>query len=585
MAISHVIRLVKALLLSYNCFVKIKLFVKKNALLYLIIAISVFFRIWKLDKVPIELFGDEVDAGIQAYSILKTGKDVFSNPYPVIFHSFSEYRLPLQIYSMAVTIGLFGMTEIGVRLASVIFGVLSIFGVYFLAKELINRKVAIIAALFLSISPWHLQFSRQANDSGFILPFLLFGLWFFIKGLKKYRYMVISSMLFSLSFYGYATSALFTPLLVLFLFFIYRKTFLNYGMKKIAALAFVVLLVLIPYLNASIKGSTTGRFSYISTFNDENIKKDSAGKLLISTSPVSRLFYNNKSLALSKVITNYLNSYSTNFLLTLGDPDLRNSVGAMGELYYFDIVFIIIGVFFLLTKNYRKDKKIMILFTWLLISPVPSSLTSDGASHAARLILMLPPLIIFSAVGFHSLISTSGKILKKVILVGIIFTMVINIIYYFNQYYVIWPRESWRFWQTGYKEMFNYVKSVEGDFERVYFNNTYEPALPRFLFWYKYDPELFHQEFEDDKHIPDIVPGFNGFKLGEKYYFGQIQKPVENLAKEGSLIVASARDDITNPKIFEKPNLKLLEVISSPTGTPIFYVFTGVNSDQPINEK
>ena len=351
MAISHVIRLVKALHLSYNSFVKIKLFVEKNALLYLIIAISVFFRIWKLDKVPIELFGDEVDAGIQAYSILKTGKDVFSNPYPVIFHSFSEYRLPLQIYSMAVTIGLFGMTEIGVRLASVIFGVMSIFGVYFLAKELINRKVAIIAALFLSISPWHLQFSRQANDSGFILPFLLFGLWFFIKGLKKYRYMVISSMLFSLSFYGYATSALFTPLLVLFLFFIYRKTFLNYGMKKIAALAFVVLLVLIPYLNASIKGSTTGRFSYISVFNDENVKKDSAGKLLISTSPVSRLFYNNKSLALSKVITNYLNSYSTNFLLTLGDPDLRNSVGAMGELYYFDIVFIIIGVFFLLTKN------------------------------------------------------------------------------------------------------------------------------------------------------------------------------------------------------------------------------------------
>ncbi|OGM62451.1 hypothetical protein A3A52_03595 [Candidatus Woesebacteria bacterium RIFCSPLOWO2_01_FULL_39_14] len=564
---------------------KIKLVVTKTVLPYLIIAAAAFLRIWRLDKVPLELFGDEIDAGIQAYSILKTGKDIFSNQYPVIFHSFSEYRLPLQIYSMVGTIGLFGLTEMGVRLASVTFGILSVVGIYFLVKELINQKIAFITALFLSISPWHLQFSRQANDSGFILPFVIFGLWLFIKGLRKYRYMLISSVLFSLSFYAYATSVLFTPFLVLFLLFIYRRTFIKYGIKKIALLGVVTFLVLTPYLSASIKGSTTGRFSYISVFNDENIKKDSTGKLLISTSPISRLFYNNKSLVLSKIFTNYLSSYSTNFLLTLGDPDLRNSVGAMGEVYYFDLVFIIIGIFYLLTKYYGKNKKIMIMFIWLLISPVPSSLTSDGGSHSGRLILMLPPLMIFSAVGFYRLIYRSGKILNKLALAGIIFTMLINIIYYFNQYYVIWPRESWRFWQVGYKEMFSYVKSIEGDFERVYFNNTYEPALPRFLFWYRYDPQLFHQEFKDDKHIPDIVAGFNGFRLGDKYYFGQIQKPVENLAKEGSLIVASARDDITNPKIFENPNLKLLEVFYSPTGTPIFYVFTGVNVDQPINEK
>jgi 4-amino-4-deoxy-L-arabinose transferase-like glycosyltransferase len=160
-------------------------------LLAFLLIFGLFLRIWKIDRAPIELFGDEIDAGIQAYSILKTGKDIFSNSYPIIFHSFSEYRLPVQIYSMVATIWIFGLNEVGVRFASVFFGLLSIIAIYLVTRELISKKIAFIAAFFLSISPWHLQFSRQANDSGFLLPFVLFGLWFFIKGLKKDRKSVV----------------------------------------------------------------------------------------------------------------------------------------------------------------------------------------------------------------------------------------------------------------------------------------------------------------------------------------------------------------------------------------------------------
>ena len=51
---------------------------KKPALIFLIFItlLGAFFRLYKLDKFPPALFGDEVDVGYQAYSILKTGKDL-----------------------------------------------------------------------------------------------------------------------------------------------------------------------------------------------------------------------------------------------------------------------------------------------------------------------------------------------------------------------------------------------------------------------------------------------------------------------------------------------------------------------------
>src|SRR4030066_2461226 len=55
--------------------------------------VGIFFRFYRLNNIPISLFGDEIDLGLQAKSILQTGKDYLGNSYPVMLHSFSEYRL------------------------------------------------------------------------------------------------------------------------------------------------------------------------------------------------------------------------------------------------------------------------------------------------------------------------------------------------------------------------------------------------------------------------------------------------------------------------------------------------------------
>ena len=553
---------------------------KRTFLFVVIIVASLFLRLWRLDKAPVSVFGDEIDVGIQAYSIFQTGKDYFANPFPVIFHSFSEYRLPMQLYLDAPFVGILGLNEWGVRMPNVLFGLITLVAFYYLIRELFGQKLALISAAFLTISPWHLTFSRQANDSGMLSPFLILGTLFFLKGMKDYRKLILSAVLFSMGIYAYATATLFIPLYVFALVFLYRRKFFKYPLKKLLWVGMVVMIILIPYAKASLDGRTISRFSYISGISNKIVLEEvDSNRLWASNSILSRLIYNNKTVFAEGVVRRYIQSFSPFFLFVTGDPNLRQSIEGFGEFYYFDLVLMVVSLAIIIKKfdeRSKEEKLPYYLFgAWLLLAPIPSALTHDGANHASRLLPMLFPMIFLSAHGFNQLLSYAKSQKRKIILFAFTLLMILNITKFLHRYFVIWPNASWRFWQSGFKETISYVKAHDSEYSRIYLNNTYEPMLSRFLFWYDYDMALFQEQFQDDKHVEGLVPGFNGFTLGEKYYFGEFEKPIEQLLNKDHLIVASAERDITNPEIFKSPEIELLETFYSPSGIPIFYVFTG----------
>lgn len=550
-----------------------------SILLIGVLVVATFLRLWKLDQVPVSVFGDEIDVGLQASSILTTGKDYMSNSVPVLFQSFSEYRLPMQLYLDAPFVGLLGLNEWGVRMPNVLFGLITLVSFYYLIRHLFGQKLAIISTAFLTISPWHLTFSRQANDSGMLSPFLILGTLFFVKGMKDYKKLVISAAFFSLGIYAYATATLLIPLYVLALVIIYRKQVFKYPLTKLVWVGLVGLIIVSPYVKASFDGRTTSRFAYISGTSQKIVFEEVDSNRQWSDSTLTKLIYNNKTVFAEGVARRYIQSFSPFFLFVTGDPNLRQSIGSVGELYYFDLILILIGLTVIIKKfddKSSEEKLPYYLFgTWLLLAPFPSALTHDGANHASRLLPMLFPLIIFSAIGFDQLLNYANSQKRKIVFFIFTLLMILNITKFIHRYFVIWPNYSWRFWHSGFKETISYVKEYENQYSRIYLNNTYEPMLPRFLFWYDYDMALFQEQFTDDKHIEALVPGFNGFTLGEKYYFGEFEKPIEQLLNKDHLIVASAERDITNPEIFNKPGIELLETFYSPTGVPIFYVFTG----------
>jgi asparagine N-glycosylation enzyme membrane subunit Stt3 len=60
---------------------------------------------------------------------------------------------------------------------SVVFGVLSIWGFYLLLLSIgVSRKVSLTTAFLISITPWHIQYSRAGFEITLLSCLLIFGL-------------------------------------------------------------------------------------------------------------------------------------------------------------------------------------------------------------------------------------------------------------------------------------------------------------------------------------------------------------------------------------------------------------------------
>ncbi len=562
----------------------------------LILILAVFLRVYKLDQVPPALFGDEIDVGYQAYSLLTTGRDLSNRFLPFYVKSLSEYRTPLYIYSDIPFIGIFGLNEWGVRLPAAFWGVISIIGFYFLLTKLFGRRIGVIGAFLMTVSPWQLQYSRASFEVTMLLSFIIFGIYFFILGLEKKYYLIPAVLLLGLSIYIYSTAVVFVPLLVILLFLlnwknVFTKNILFARKWVYAFCTGLVLIISLPLFYSIFTGVAKERFSIISIFQESVLldKLNIARKGEIYFDPAGvehkinftqEALFHNKPLIFGQIfLQNYLRSFSFDFLFSSGDPNFRQSIFEMGELYIYELPLIIFGIF-ILFKKYRKERNLIL--GWLLIAPVPAALTSGGGYHATRLILILPALLILATIGLDELLSLKFR-LKKVLLSGILILALANYFLYFHRYYIHYPVESWRWWQVGFKEALNEVNKLEPKYNKVIINNTYEPSLIRYLFYSKYDPAKFHQQFTTDQMIQEIEPGIKGFKLNEKVAFGYLTEKFakeggfESVMKPGMLYLVSARDEANGGDLRTYPhtNFVIIKTIVNPKNQPIFYILAG----------
>ena len=193
---------------------------KNNLIIFLIIILAFFLRIYKITSIPPSLNWDETSIGYNAYSVLKTGRDEWGQFMPVHFKSFGEYKLPAQIYASIPAIAIFGLNDFGVRITPVVYGTMTILLLYFLVFEIFKRKdISFLSSFLLAVSPWHIQLTRASFESSFSLFWFILGVWLLIKGLKNGKWLVVSMIPFVISVYTYNTARVFTPLF--YLSFIY----------------------------------------------------------------------------------------------------------------------------------------------------------------------------------------------------------------------------------------------------------------------------------------------------------------------------------------------------------------------------
>lgn len=564
---------------------------KKHKYLIAILLTASFLRLWGLSRIPVSLFGDELDVGYHAYSVLKTGKDYSGNFLPLHFQSLAEWRTPLYLYSVVPTVAVYGISPLGVRLPAAIFGILGVLGIYLLIKELVkDERIALFSALVFAISPWHLQYSRGGFEVTMLLAFFLFGVYLFLKSLKKGKYLWISVSLLVLTPLIYSTAKLFAPILMVTLFVLYKKEIFRIKKKFLIWAVIAGLLLGVPTAYATLFSGGAQRFSYIGIFTDPTVEPEVGvarlrdarmrGEMGEGLQPtlVDRMIHNKFVLWTDAFVDNYIQAFSTDFLFSRGDPIPRHSIKGVGQFYPVELVAFVLGL--VLFFSSYKDRKVRLLVgSWLLAAAIPSALTREGGNHATRLILMLPPLAFLISYG----VVEGSKLFKKYRLFALgayLFLFAIYFSFYIHNYRFHYPWDSERWWHAGWQESVEYIKEKEAQYDRAFISMADEPAWIFFAGWYEYPPKLWHKGYPMDV---TKVDGFGGVSYIDKFYFGSPNEEVggiyglPNYITGKDLYLASHKEVPFN--LILQPDkvpdgLELLKSVRFPSGEPAFYLFS-----------
>ena len=154
---------------------------KQKILLSLILVLGIFLRFYKLGSLPNSYSPDELAQGYTAYSILQTGRDEWGNTNWFNLRSFGDYKPPIQTLLMIPSVKLFGLNTFAVRFPNALFSVFTILLTFLIAEILFkNKKISLLSASFVSISPWILPMSRIALEANLVIFVVSLGFYLFL---------------------------------------------------------------------------------------------------------------------------------------------------------------------------------------------------------------------------------------------------------------------------------------------------------------------------------------------------------------------------------------------------------------------
>jgi 4-amino-4-deoxy-L-arabinose transferase-like glycosyltransferase len=510
------------------------------------VLIGAFLRLYQLGQIPPSPDWDEVSLGYNAYSILKTGMDEYGTKFPLVLRSYDDYKPPFYMYVTIPFVAFLGLDVWVVRLPSALFGISAILGTYLLVyqiflikeksnnnfdtvhtKKLLNKKInqsekylshtnssffgidlgfdihnpafaqkiALLSALLLAISPWHINFSRIAFEANVGVALNIWGIYFFLSGWRKPIQYIYSTILLGLALYTYHSERVFVPLIVVYLLIMEWKNLIKHKVIVISSIL-IAGIFLVPLLFLLLNPANLTRFSGTSVFADQTeVLKKSVRKLdedARNGNPWGVLFDNRRIVYGMKIAEGYLMHYSPKWFFLTSDQE-RHHAPSMGNLYVFEAPLIILGFLWLLRQ--RHWSRGFLLF-WFFIAPIPASPTT-GVPHSIRSLVFLPTFQIFSALGiliFIEWINKKSKVNKKIFYIFSFVIVSFSIIQYLDLYFHHLNNEFSFAWQYGYKQAVQYAEANKSKYSKVVVSTSLEQPYMFFLFYTKYDPKQYLKE-------------------------------------------------------------------------------------------
>jgi len=176
-----------------------------------ILALSFFFHVYRISSVPAEAQSDHVEASEDVRSIL--------NGQYMIYFPRNTGREPTQFYLTAALSHIFGYGFTTLKLTMALVGALNVIPMYWLGKELADRRLGLLAAFFTAISYWHLIVSRIGWRIVLAPLWTTVTLYCILRAFRTGRRndYLLTGLALGAGLYGYMSFRV-TPLLIIVLF-------------------------------------------------------------------------------------------------------------------------------------------------------------------------------------------------------------------------------------------------------------------------------------------------------------------------------------------------------------------------------
>lgn len=422
-----------------------------NTVLILIIVLAIFFRFWQITSTPPGLYPDEAMNGVNALDSLKTGD--FK-----VFYPDNNGREGMIVWLDAMTIKILGARAWALRVPTALAGVFAVLGLYFLLKELFDRRIALASSFFMAVGFWAVLFSRIGFRANLMMPFLIWSFYFLNRGLTqtdaqtnaedfpresasnpRFSAFIIGGILFGLGFYTYVAFR-FAPILALLVFLpiliIRNNKKFWIGALIFAVAAFIIALPIGMYFIQH-PDDFFGRVGQISVFSE--------------TAPIKT------------ILTNFAKTFG--MFNIQGDYNWRHNFSGSPQLFWPVGALFLLGIY-LGIKRFNFPNKF--LFAWSLVFLFPVILSSEGLPHALRALALAPVAYAFAGIGaiwLYDLVRV-----KKGVFVLSLFFLLATVGFEFNKYFVYWAHDP----QVANAYSENYVKEAE-------YLNKYPPTTKKYV--------------------------------------------------------------------------------------------------------
>lgn len=420
-----------------------------------IILLAFVVRLTNIEAIPVGLYPDEAANGVDALHAIETGN--FQIFYPANFG-----REGLFINIQAFFISIFGNTITGLKFASILFGTLSVLGIYLLGRELFHRRGAgLIAGFMLATSYWAINFSRIGFRAIMVTFLLTFAFYFFFRGLRTHKWhdFLISGLIFGLGLHTYIAFRV-APLILVFLLPVlmlsyekFLKRFWKHGLVFLLG-AFITSAPMLYHFFISNPDDFASRSSHISVFNPE-VNHGNLPATLAKTFSLSLLKYNFWG------DQNWRHNYPPYPVL---DP-------FVGTFFLAGLLFVIWQTVTLMGRRLRDgDRDLrLVTYTFLLITffvmLIPEFLTDEGLPHALRSIGTQTPVFLMASLSAFWVLSKALRSqpgTKLALLSLLVITLVSSATWNLTKYFGFFPNNvhASGYFNENYRNMASYLLSL-----------------------------------------------------------------------------------------------------------------------------